>query len=199
MKTKMIVLICLLVFIVSFLGHEYTSAQTSSPISKIGVVNVEDVIVKCNATKTFMENAKKEIQKLIEEQKKIRVEKQSLESELDSGIYKVGSDEFFQKNSELAEKENQLKYQDFKQQELSLKNQLWQINLYNKIIKIANEIGAEKDLYLVLAIEEGELSPQRPDDFTLAVKTHKVLYSGGCMDLTEMVIARLDQQTKAGN
>ena len=112
--------------------------------------------------------------------------------------YQVGSDEFFKKNGELAQKENQLKFQDFKQQELSLKNQLWQINLYNKVIKIANEIGAEKDLYLVLAIEKGELSPQRPDDFALAVKTHKVLYSGGCMDLTEMVIARLDQQTKAG-
>ncbi|MBN2588629.1 MAG: hypothetical protein JXA96_02115 [Sedimentisphaerales bacterium] len=60
-------------------------------------------------------------------------------------------------------------------------------------MKIANEIGAEKDLYLVLSIEESEISTESPDEFTVALKTRKVLYSGGCMDLTESVITRLNQ------
>ena len=194
MKTKMFVLICMSVLGISFLSHEYTSAQTNSPVSKIGVVNVERVLMECDATKAYMEKARVEIQKLKDEQEETKTSIQALEKELASGAFKVGSDEFFQKNHELANKENQLNLlQDFRQQELSLKNKLWQIDLYNKIMKIANDIGEEKALYLVLSIEDSEITPQSPDDFTLSVKTHKILYSGGCMDLTEAVKSRLNQ------
>ncbi len=195
MKTKMIVLICLLVMGISFLNREYTSAQSSSPVSKIGVVNIERVLMECDATKAYMEKAKVEIQKLKDEQEKLKISIKALDQELGSGFYAVGSDEFYKKNRELAEKENSLKLlQDFNQQELSLKNKLWQIDLYGKVMQIAKEIGKEKDLYLVLSVEEPELSPKAADDFTLVVRTHKVLYSGDGMDLTETVITRLNQK-----
>jgi Skp family chaperone for outer membrane proteins len=195
MKTKMIVLICLLVLGISFLNREYTTAQSSSPVSKIGVVNIERVLMECDATKAYMEKARVEIQKLKDEQEKLKASIKVLDQELSSGVFKVGSSEFYQKNRELAEKENSLKLlQDFNQQELSLKNKLWQIDLYKKVMQIAKEIGKEKDLYLVLSVEEPELSPQIADDFTLVVRTHKVLYSGEGMDLTALVITRLNQQ-----
>ena len=193
MKTRMVAIICLLVIGISFLNHEYTSAQSSSPISKIGVVNIDNVMEKCNATQTYMQKAKAEIDALRAEQTKMKEEIQALESELGSGAYEVGSDKFYQKNRELAQKEKDMNFLgDYKQQELQMKNQLWQIELYNKIMKIAQEVGAEKDLYLVLSVEDGEMSAQRPDDFPISRKTRKVLYSGGCMDLTEIVTSRLN-------
>jgi len=195
MKTKMIVLICLLLLGISFLNREYTSAQSSSPASKIGVVNIERVLMESDATKAYMEKARGEIQKLKDEQEKLRASIKVLDQELSEGRFTVGSDEFYKKNRELAVKENELKLlQDFNQQELSLKNKLWQIDLYKKVMQIAKEIGKEKDLYLVLSVEEPELSPQAVDDFTLIVRTHKVLYSGEGMDLTDTVITRLNQQ-----
>ncbi|MBN2588758.1 MAG: OmpH family outer membrane protein [Sedimentisphaerales bacterium] len=192
MKTKMVILICLLVLGISFLNREYTLAQTSSPISKIGIVNVERVLMECDATKEYMEKARSEIQKLKEEQEKMNTSIQVLEQELDSGAFKFGSSEFYQKNRELAKKKSDLNLlMDFNQQELSLKNQLWQMDLYKKVMQITKEIGKEKDLYLVLSVEEPEMSP---DDFTLVVRTHKVLYGGEGMDLTDIVISRLNQQ-----
>ncbi len=194
MKNKMIVLIGLLVLGISFLNRGYTTAQSSSPVSKIGVVNIERVLMECDATKTYMEKARDEIQKLKDEQEKLKASIKVLDQELGSGFFAVGSDEFYKKNRELAEKENSLKLlQDFNQQELSLKNKLWQIDLYKKVMQIAKEIGKEKDLYLVLSVEEPELTPKAVDDFTLTVRTHKVLYSGEGMDLTALVITRMNQ------
>ena len=51
----------------------------------------------------------------------------------------------------------------------------------------------------MLSKENNPVNLGNPDEFTVTVKTHKVIYSGGCMDLTEMVKSRLDQQTKTGN
>ena len=71
--------------------------------------------------------------------------------------------------------------------------------MYKKIIKIANDLGKEKDLYLVLAVEEPDLAPDKADDFANVVRSHKVLYSGGCVDLTQEVIEKLNKETEAGN
>lgn len=200
MKIKMIALLFLFGIGTLFLSHEYSSAQSGIPISKIGTVDIIRVSKECNASKAFVEKTKEDIQKLRAEEEKLRIAIQALEKDLASGHLKVGSPEFYNKNRELAEKEAQLKFpQDFNVQEQSLKNQLWQMDLYAKILKIANDIGAEKDLYLVLSVEEPEISPQNMDDFAIFVKTHKVLYKGGCMDLTDAVIARLNQETKSGN
>ncbi|MEJ2646968.1 MAG: hypothetical protein P8016_01010, partial [Sedimentisphaerales bacterium] len=64
---------------------------------------------------------------------------------------------------------------------------------------VVNTLGKEKDLYLVLAVEETDLTPQRADEFANVVRSHKVLYSGGCIDLTDEVITTLNKQTKSGN
>ena len=195
MKTKILVIISLLVLSFSFLSHEFTTAQSSSPVSKIGIVNVKRVLVECEATTKFMEKARAEIEKIRTEQEEIQASIKILESELNSKKYKIGTDEFFKKNQELAEKENQLNLlTEFKNQELTLKNQLWQMDVYQKIMTIAQEIGKEKDLYLVLSVEDVELAPQlRPEDFALILKTHQVLYSAEGMDLTELVISRMNQ------
>ena len=191
MKTKMVIIICVLVTGILFFSREYTDAQTNSPISRIGVVNIEKVLMECDATKTYSEELGKERQAILNEQVKIKKDILAIEEELAS--YKVGSPEYLSKLREGTLKKQNLDLEEFNRQEMILKSQVWHIKLYNKIMKVANEIGAEKDLYLVLSMDEPEISEENPDEFTVAVKTRKVLYSGGCMDLTDIVISRLNQ------
>jgi Skp family chaperone for outer membrane proteins len=198
MKSKLLASVCLLCVMVLFLSYEYSSAQSIGPLSKIGIVDIERVSLECNATKTYMDKAQAELQKVKDEQNKIKAAIQALETELDSGALKVGSQEFFTKNRELAQKKAEMTYrQDFDQQELGLKNQLWKMDLYKKILKVTNDVGKSKDLYLVLAVEEPELTEQKVEEFPTIVRTHKVLYSGGCVDVTNEVIAKLNQETAA--
>ena len=192
MKTKIFILICLLVLGISFLRNEYTFAQSSSPISNIGVVNIERVLMECDATKTYSQEVMKERQAILEEQVKIQKDILIIEEEI-KNVYVAGSDEYYNKHRERAHKKEELDLQDINLDELILKSQAWQIELYSKVMKIANEIGAEKDLYLVLSIEEPEISLESQDEFTVTLKTHKVLYSGGCIDLTDIIISRLNQ------
>ncbi len=198
MKFKLLASLCLLCAMVLFLSHEYSSAQSLGPVSKIGTVNIEKVSMECNATKAYMEKATAEIQKLKTEQEKLRDSIKALETELDSGALKVGSPEFFAKNRELAQKKAEIGYlQDFDQQEQGLKTQLWKMDLYKKILITAQDVGKSKDLYLVLAVEEPDLSAQKAEEFATIVRTHKVLYSGGCVDITKDVISKLNQETQA--
>jgi Skp family chaperone for outer membrane proteins len=200
MKTKMSVLMCLFVIGVFFLSLGYSSTQSSGPLSKIGTVDIETVSVQCEATKAYTEKLKADIQKMTNEEDKLNASIKALETELDSGALKIGSQDFFDRNRELAQKKAQLSYlQDFNKQEQGLKNQLWKMDLYKKILKVTNDIGKEKNMGLVLAVEEPDLSPQRADDFANVVRAHRVLYSAGCVDLTNEVIERLNKETKAGN
>jgi Skp family chaperone for outer membrane proteins len=199
MKIKMIALISLFGFCFLLLSRDYSQAQISGPASKIGTINIERVSMDCAATKEYMKKATEESQKLKADEESLKKSIQALEAELDEETYKVGSDEFYKKNRELAQKKSQLSYlQDFNQQEIGLKTQLWKMDLYSKILKVANEIGSEKDLYLVLAVENPELSKTRVEEFANVVRAHKVLYSGGCVDLTDAVITKLNQLTQAG-
>lgn len=198
MKLKLLVSLCLLCVMVLLMSHEYTSAQSIGPVSKIGTVDIERVSKGCNATKEYQDKAIAELQKLKADQDNLRKAIQALEDALDSNAFKVGTPEFFAKNRERAQKKAELAYhQDFDQQEQGLKNQLWKMELYKKILKIVNEVGKSKDLYLVLAVEEPELAEEQVEEFPTIVRTHKVLYSGGCVDITNDVIAKLNQETAA--
>ncbi len=104
MKFRLFASVCLLSAMVLFVSHEYSSAQSIGPASKIGTVNIEKVSMECNATKAYMEKAKAEIQKLKDEQEKLKKSIQALEAELDTNAFTVGTPEFFARNRVLARK-----------------------------------------------------------------------------------------------
>jgi Skp family chaperone for outer membrane proteins len=200
MKTKMIVFVCIAVCGISFLSLGYTSAQQGSPLSKIGTVDIQRVYEDCDAIKTFSEKLNAEMKTMTAQEDQLTASIQALETELDSGALRIGSQDFFDRNRELAQKRSELSYlKDFNKSEQALKGQLWKMDIYKKILDMAKTLGKEKDLYLVLAVEETDLSPQRAEEFANVVRSHKVLYSGGCLDLTDEVIARLNKETKSGN
>jgi Skp family chaperone for outer membrane proteins len=67
------------------------------------------------------------------------------------------------------------------------------MKIYTDILRIVNEVAQQKGLDLVLEKNEPELLDSTPaNELMLTIRTHKVLYSGGCVDITDEVIARLD-------
>ena len=47
---------------------------------------------------------------------------------------------------------------------------------------------------MVLEKDEIDISALSVNEFNQTMITHKVLYSGGCMDITDEVMARLDKE-----
>ena len=55
------------------------------------------------------------------------------------------------------------------------------------------EVAKKKKLDLVLEKNELEFPSANASELMMEIRTHKVLYSSGCVDLTDEVIATLDE------
>jgi Skp family chaperone for outer membrane proteins len=191
MKIKMVLLGCLIFCVLLFSGYEYTSAQTGEPASKIGVMSVERVLRDCKATAKYREQMKAEGDKMAAEMEVLSKEIQALKAGLQLGTLVVGSSDYFKQHWELAQKQAELNARkEYIPNQQMLQQQLWTQKIYQKILEVAKEVGAEKGLILVLEKSEPEFPIQ--SDFGLIIGTHKVLYSGGCPDITDDVIAKMD-------
>jgi len=195
----MVVLGCLIFCILLLFGFEYTSAQPGEPTSKIGVMSVERVLRDCKATAKYRERMNAENTKMSAEIDKLSKEIQALKAGLQLGTLKVGSSDYFKQHWELAQKQSELEARrEYIPNQQMLQQQLWTQEIYQKILQVTKEVGAEKGLVLVLEKSEPEFPIQ--SDFGLIIGTHKVLYSGGCPDITDDVIARMDaEETKTEN
>ncbi|MBN2183375.1 MAG: OmpH family outer membrane protein [Sedimentisphaerales bacterium] len=191
MKIRMLVLGSLIFAAILFFGHGYSSAQSNEPALKIGVVSVDQVLRDCKATANYREQSALENAKMLAEQDKLEKEIQALQAGLKLGTLKIGSSDYLSQHWDLAQKQAELEArQEFNPQQQMLKQQLWTQQLYQKVLQTVKELALEKDLLLVLERSEPEFPIQR--DLGLIIGTHKVLYSGGCLDITKEVIARLD-------
>ncbi|NIP24938.1 MAG: hypothetical protein GWN67_11615 [Phycisphaerae bacterium] len=63
--------------------------------------------------------------------------------------------------------------------------------IYSDILHQAREIAQNMDLDLVLESSEAYPAEANQRQLELAMMTHKLLYSNGCIDITDIVIERL--------
>jgi Skp family chaperone for outer membrane proteins len=197
MKVKTVLLGCLISVVVLFLVHEYSLAQANSgkPVLPIATVSVSRALRDCKATRKFGEKARAEKDRMDAEQEKLLMEVKALTADLRAGALKPDSTDYAQRYQELVQKQAQLKtMQDANPQLRQLAQQLWTEKLYKEILRITKELASQKELALVLAVEEPEFPMLRSEELVTALQTHKVLYSGGCADLTDEVIAALDKE-----
>ena len=199
MKIKMMVLGCFICVVILLFGHDYTSAQPNESAMKIGIVSVEQVLRDCKATAKYREQTTVENTRMAAEENKLLKEIQAIQAGLQLGTLKVGSSDYLSQHWELAQKQAELEARkEFNPQQQVLKQQLWTQELYQKILLTTKELAAEKGLLLVLEKSEPEFPIQR--DLGLIIGTHKVLYSDGCLDITDDVIAKMDaEESKAEN
>ena len=195
MKTKMVVLGCLIGVAVLAMSYEYSHAQpeTGTLSLKIGVVSVRKVFGNCKRSARY--NAE-----VLAEQSRTNAELQELSKEIEAdkaglNALKRGTSDYLAQLKEVLDKQGKHDAEkEYRMQQKALKYQRWVEDFYVDILRESGEVAKQKGLDLVLEKDEVEFPALSIDSTMLAIRTHKLLYSGGCLDITDEVIARLDKE-----
>ena len=203
MKRSVMLWSCLVGVVVLFAVHQYGMAEAGSakPALPVATISIAQTLRDCKATAKYRDRTTAENDRMDAEEDKLTKEIQALAAGLRTGALKPDSPDYMQQYQDLIQKQAELKtMQELNPQKKALKHQLWTEKLYKEILRITKELAAQKGLALVLAVDEPEFPMTRYEDLAMALRTHKVLYNGGCLDLTGEVIAELDKmETKLIN
>ena len=195
MKIRKMVLGGLVGVVILAMGYEYSQAQSKAnePASKIGVVSIKRALRNCKATVKYRERVITENGKMDTEEERLSTEIRARADSLKA--LKPDSSDYMVRYLELLQKQGDLKaLQEFNPRRKMLRELRWTQDLYKEILQITKELAAEKGLDLVLGADEPEFPIQRYEQLVTTITTHKVLYSEGCVDLTNEVVARLDKE-----
>ncbi len=132
------------------------------------------------------DSIEKELDKL---SKEIEADKAGLKT-----LKQGSSDHMAQVRQVMTKQANLQAQQEFYKQQIGLKDQQWTEQLFKDILLQTGEIAKEKGLDLVFEKDEIELPAASASELMLTIRTHKLLYSGGCLDITDEVMARLDKE-----
>ena len=194
MKVKTIVLSCLMGVVALFFVHEFSLAQplATAPASKIGLISVSRVMRDCKATVSFGARAKAEAEQMAATEKTLNDEINVLTGGVRALVR--GTPDYLAQYKLLVQKQAELKaIQEYRREQRDSSQRAWAEKIYKEILRITKEVGARNGLHLVLQRSEPEFPTQNPDQLMMAISTHKVLYGGGCVDVTDEVIAELDK------
>ena len=195
MKIKIMILSCLMVAAVLSMDAELRSAGSKAdiPDSRIGVVSIRKIFQDCKRNAKYRQEATAEQDKVIAELKKLSKEIEAERAGLQT--LKAGSDDHLALMKEILAKQANLQaLQEFHKQQIALKDQKWTEELYKDILREVREVAEQKSLDLVFEKDEVELPALSANELMLTIRTHKLLYSGGCLDVTDEVTARLDEE-----
>ncbi|MFA5240291.1 MAG: OmpH family outer membrane protein [Phycisphaerae bacterium] len=157
----------------------------------IAFVSIRKIFQECKRSAAYREGAIAEQDRAIAELQALSKEIESAKAGLstlkqDSSDYMLRAKEMFEKQASYQAK------QEFYKQQMDLKDQLWTKELYQDILRITGEIAKENGVDLVFREDEIDFSETNANELGLAMRMQKVLYSGGCLDITNEVTARLD-------
>ena len=195
MKIRTMVLSCLAGVVIMTMVFEYSQAQSKSntPSSKIGVVSILKVFRDCKRSDAHRNE-------LLAEQNRIRAALQTLSKDIaaqEAGLkaLKPESSDYLAQRKVLIDNQARLEAeQKFYKEQGILKQYKWSKELYQDILRITSELAEQKGLDLVLKKDEIDLLALSVNEISETVRTHKVLYSGGCVDISDEVVARLDKE-----
>lgn len=176
-----------------FAALQYSQAASqpaATPTLKIGLVSVREgisgskkyVVLQGQATKRAAQ-ARGELEALA---------RQADKEEGDLNLVKQGTADYVKQLQIALEARAKLQSQQelLKQQRMLEDKKVFE-DLYQEILKTVETLAKEKGLDLVLERTEPKF-PMATKEVADTVSTHKVLYAGGCVDLTSEVIARID-------
>lgn len=193
MKIKVVILGLLIGLIVLSIGYDRSLAisESNGANLKIGVVAVLKILKDCNRKAKFIEEATAEQNKIIAEMDKLRAQIEADEAGLKT--LKSGSDDHMEQVKEiLTKRANYQAQQEFYKRQFELKERRWTEDTYKEILRITREIAKQKGMDLVLEMNEPELPAPSYSGLMTILSTNKVLYSAGCLDITDEVMARLN-------
>jgi Skp family chaperone for outer membrane proteins/uncharacterized coiled-coil protein SlyX len=160
---------------------------------KIGVVSLRKIFRDCKRTVQYRQEVRDERQRTEAEENKLNDEIQAQKAGLRT--LKIGSESYMAQVKEILEKQASLQAkEEFNKQQRALKEQRITEKIYGDILRITGEVAKEKGLDLVFEASEPKLPASSPTELELSMGTHKLLYGGGCSDITDEVIRRLDSE-----
>ena len=195
MKIRLALFGCVACVLASSAGSLSGTAKAPSPALQSGppiaVVRVIEIL---------QGGAKGHMQELMAERSQARAELEQLAKEIeaeegDLKASKPGSNDYLKQLERVADLKG--RYQgrkEFLEQKIALSQQTWTQKTYAEVLRITREVAAEKGFGLVLAADQIDLPPS--ENLVSVIATQKVLYAGGCPDLTEEVMARLNAGTR---
>jgi Skp family chaperone for outer membrane proteins len=177
------------------LEYGHAESQTTGSPAQIGVISVRRVLNGSKKVAQYRAQAMKRQSQAKAQLDDLTKEVETEEAELKT--LKQGTADYMQQLQTLLEKRARLDgQQEYLKQQRVLEDKKWMEDLYQEVLQIVNDLAREKGLEMVLERTEPEF-PISSDELMLTVSTHKVLYDGGCVNLTNDVIARLDASAGA--
>jgi Skp family chaperone for outer membrane proteins len=165
--------------------------ETDETKYKIGVVGVRDIFRNCKRNIRYREESAAEQNRILSELEQLANEIEAQKVSLKT--LKQGSDGHTTLIKEILEKQANLQAkQEFYKQQKAIRDQKWIENLYKDILQEIHQVAEQRGLDLVLEKDRLDLSAANAQELGLAIKIRKLLYSGGCLDITDEVMARVD-------
>ena len=197
MKIRVMVLSFLIASVVLLVGYEQSMAEEKPTAGKgassIGVISVQKVFEKCKRNEVYQITSTSERDSLVKKLEKLKVQIEADEAGLKT--LKPDSEEYMEQTREVMVQRASLQAQrDFYRKQLEYKDQLWAESLYKDIILATKTIAEKRGLEMILENSEPAFPSENPQEFMMTVRTHKVLYADGSVDITDDVIARLDDK-----
>ena len=158
---------------------------------KIGVISVQKIFQDCRRSVKYREEA-------MAEWDRANAELGKLKAEVDAGkegirTLKVGSSDHMALMKEILTKQANLQLQQtFYEQQRAVKEQKMVEELYKDTLRETSEVAELKDLDLVFERSEPELPAPTANELTMTISTHKLVYRGELLDITDEVMTRLD-------
>jgi len=175
-------------------AYQYGVAQptASTTAGKIGIVSIRTVFRDSKINAKYRANALAERSRLVSEEEKLDSEIKAQEAGLKA--LKVGSPDHIAQIKEIYDKRAKAEAgKQFNGQQRLLRDQRWTEDLYRETLTIVRDLAQKKGLIMVMEVDEPEFPVESADELMMALQTHKVLFSGGCVDLTAEVTAEIDK------
>ncbi len=192
MKTKMMLLCCGVCVAVSLLpnlsGRGNAANRAADGPQKIAVVRVLEILRDQAGSGehrrelvTLGNESARELEQLARD---VNAQEQALKT------FTVGSDDYVTQLGKVMEMQGRYQSRkEFLDRQMAMKQQLWTKQTYDQIVRVTTEIANARGYGLVLAADPNGLPLS--ERFSAMIAMQKVVYSGGCPDLTDEVKAKL--------
>jgi Skp family chaperone for outer membrane proteins len=181
-----------------FSGYEMSRAAPGAEDKgiRIGVVSVRRVFRDSKRVAAYTQEAISERQQIEAKLEKLDKETQAEEAGLRTLVR--GSTDYVAQLKEILQKQAEMRTeQEFYKQKMGAAEQRMTEQLYMDILQGTEQVAREQGLTLVFEKSEPEFPASSPSQLELTMGTYKLLYSEGCVDITDDVTAKVDAQITA--
>jgi Skp family chaperone for outer membrane proteins len=192
-KNNILVLVSLGVLIAVCTGYNRGWAQASKqiPPAKVGVVNVDLILKNSRKNAQWQERMNAEKAKIQAELQKLGTEADTVKADMQTR--EVGSPDYMNMMSDWMLKVAVVDSKNkFYERQMTLKVQRWTEGLYNEIRSVVEKTAKTRGLDIVLSANETDFPAADMRYLLTIIKTNKVLYHSGGIDITEVVLAQVD-------